>query len=240
MTDEEQASTYKTIVADPPWPYKNPGEFTKGGTPIARGAGSVARYGGMPIDELKALGVEALADANAHMYLWTTNAFLLNGVAGELMEAWGFRPITVLTWMKTTSEGVVCKGCKEFALQGGYDLTEFKESLEVGTIRASGRTGYYYRGATEHCIFGVRGSLKLTTDDALPTGFLWPRKGDHSVKPEAFYDTVEHASPGPYLELFARRNRLGWDTWGNESLEHVELEHTETVLGEDNVVELKR
>ena len=52
--------------------------------------------------------------------------------------------------------------------------------------------------------------------------FIWPR-GKHSAKPEAFMDMVEQVSPGPYLELFARRNRLGWDTWGNESLELVEI-----------------
>jgi N6-adenosine-specific RNA methylase IME4 len=34
---------------------------------------------------------------------------------------------------------------------------------------------------------------------------------------------VESVSPGPYLEMFARRNRLGWDTWGNEALGHVEI-----------------
>ncbi len=45
----------------------------------------------------------------------------------------------------------------------------------------------------------------------------------HSTKPEAFLDHIEAISPGPYLELFARRQRLGWDTWGNEALNHVEL-----------------
>jgi N6-adenosine-specific RNA methylase IME4 len=54
------------------------------------------------------------------------------------------------------------------------------------------------------------------------TWFGWKRAA-HSAKPEAFLDLVEETSPGPYLELFARRNRLGWDTWGNEALEHVEL-----------------
>jgi N6-adenosine-specific RNA methylase IME4 len=49
--------------------------------------------------------------------------------------------------------------------------------------------------------------------------FEWDR-GKHSQKPEAFLDLVEATSPGPYLELFARRNRIGWSTWGNESLEH--------------------
>lgn len=52
--------------------------------------------------------------------------------------------------------------------------------------------------------------------------FTWPR-GKHSEKPEAFLDLVERVSPGPYLELFARRDRLGWDTWGNESLNTAEV-----------------
>jgi N6-adenosine-specific RNA methylase IME4 len=49
------------------------------------------------------------------------------------------------------------------------------------------------------------------------------RYRQHSDKPECFLDYIEQVSPGPYVELFARRNRLGWDTWGNESLEHLEL-----------------
>lgn len=48
-----------------------------------------------------------------------------------------------------------------------------------------------------------------------------PAQRRHSRKPEAFLDVIEKVSPGPYLEMFARRNRLGWDTWGNESLEMV-------------------
>ena len=52
--------------------------------------------------------------------------------------------------------------------------------------------------------------------------YEWPR-GKHSKKPEAFQDIVESVSPGPYLELFARRQRLGWHTWGNEALNHVTL-----------------
>ena len=52
--------------------------------------------------------------------------------------------------------------------------------------------------------------------------FDWPRS-EHSRNPEAFLDLVESVSDGPYLELFARRNRFGWDTWGNESLELAEV-----------------
>lgn len=52
--------------------------------------------------------------------------------------------------------------------------------------------------------------------------FTWPR-GKHSAKPEAFLDLVERVSPAPRLELFARRDRLGWDTWGNEALNTAEV-----------------
>jgi len=53
--------------------------------------------------------------------------------------------------------------------------------------------------------------------------FTWPR-GKHSAKPEAFLDLVERMSPGPYVELFARRARFGWDYWGDESLGTATLE----------------
>jgi N6-adenosine-specific RNA methylase IME4 len=52
--------------------------------------------------------------------------------------------------------------------------------------------------------------------------FEWPR-GKHSAKPDAFLDLVERVSPGPYCELFARRDRLGWDTWGDQSLGTAEM-----------------
>jgi N6-adenosine-specific RNA methylase IME4 len=41
------------------------------------------------------------------------------------------------------------------------------------------------------------------------------------VKPDSFLDMVEAVSPGPRVELFARRQRFGWDTWGFEAIEHV-------------------
>jgi N6-adenosine-specific RNA methylase IME4 len=47
--------------------------------------------------------------------------------------------------------------------------------------------------------------------------------GSHSTKPELFLDEIERVSPGPYLEMFARRTRFQWDTWGNEALNHIEI-----------------
>lgn len=77
---------------------------------------------------------------------------------------------------------------------------------------------------TEFCLFARRGTCPATR--RIETSwFHWPR-GRHSAKPEAFIDLVESISPGPYLELFARRNRLGWHTWGNEALCHIPLSLT--------------
>lgn len=50
----------------------------------------------------------------------------------------------------------------------------------------------------------------------------WPR-GKHSAKPEEFQTVVESVSPGPYLEMFARRKRPGWASWGNEVQSDVSL-----------------
>jgi N6-adenosine-specific RNA methylase IME4 len=75
--------------------------------------------------------------------------------------------------------------------------------------------GHYFRNTTEHVIFGVRGSLPTKRKNAR-TDFTAPM-GRHSEKPEMFYRLIESMSPGPYLELFARRAAPGWDTWGNET-----------------------
>lgn len=185
---------YQTIVADPPWPYRQAGgpRSSTDHRPNAKAhdpSGSVAQYGAMTIPALCALRPPAAADA--HLYLWTTNAFM--DEAHDVARAWGFTPKTICTWGKVQADGVT----------------------------PSYRMGYYFRGATEHWIFAVRGRLRLRRKD-LPTLFLWPR-ASHSVKPEPFYDVVEAASPGPYLEMFARRRRLGWDVWGDGVDSDVEM-----------------
>jgi N6-adenosine-specific RNA methylase IME4 len=82
--------------------------------------------------------------------------------------------------------------------------------------------GGTFAHTSEFVLFAKRGGAPALRR-VETTWFEWPR-GAHSVKPEAFLDLVESVSPGPYLELFARRQRLGWDTWGNEALEHVSLD----------------
>jgi len=143
----------------------------------------------MSMNDLMEMSVPAEDDA--HLYLWTTNAFMVE--AHALAEAWGFKQKTIITWTK----------------------------IRQADGQPSMKMGHYYRGATEHCLFCVRGKLKLI-GPAAPTAILAARL-PHSQKPEEFYRMVEEQSPGPHLELFARRQRNGWATWGNELPNDLEI-----------------
>lgn len=112
-------------------------------------------------------------------------------------------------------------------LRHAWDICEswgFRYSTLLVWCKAPmGAAGFpAYPGHTEFVVFARRGSLRHQARVADRNWWMWPRSG-HSSKPEAFLDIVEAVSPGPYLELFARRQRLGWDTWGDEALEHVEV-----------------
>ena len=188
--DFADLGTYSTVVADPPWPYEGGGPVGTGG----RGAGFVrqtpspsasASYDLLSIAQLCAMPVKDHVERNAHLYLWFTNAFAEE--AHVIARAWGFAPKTIITWVKTRdADGL-----------------------------PSMKTGYYFRSATEHALFCVRGSLPLRVDSGVATAFLHPRL-PHSVKPPKFMALVEECSPPAYLEVFARRPRSGWDSFGNQ------------------------
>jgi hypothetical protein len=91
---------YRTIVADPPW------DVQRLASPGSRGFGTQdgtlksirLEYPTMGIAEIAALPVKALADDDAHLYVWTINRYVEEtyGIA----RAWGFEPKTLLTWAK--------------------------------------------------------------------------------------------------------------------------------------------
>lgn len=72
--------------------------------------------------------------------------------------------------------------------------------------------GGAYALTTEHVLFARRGRGAFV--ERHPTTWWQWDRGEHSEKPAAFLDIVERVSPGPYVELFARAPRLGWDSWG--------------------------
>jgi N6-adenosine-specific RNA methylase IME4 len=113
----EDRRVWRTIVIDPPWAYQQrwaqrgkgnahshdglAGIFKrggKGGEYAAGIRGAAAQYDCMSIEQIAALPVGEWAADDAHLYLWTTNAFLRDAFA--LMEGWGFAYKTTLTWIK--------------------------------------------------------------------------------------------------------------------------------------------
>jgi N6-adenosine-specific RNA methylase IME4 len=90
-----------------------------------------------------------------------------------------------------------------------------------GELRArpSFGIGYWLRGCSEPILLGKRGNAKCP--DVPYLGLLGQRM-EHSRKPDSIHEIAE-GLPGPYLELFARRKRLGWDVWGNEVSSAVEV-----------------
>lgn len=103
-------------------------------------------------------------------------------------------------------------------LREGFDLLDawgFTYKACLTWCKPQIGMGNYFRNSTEHVYFALRGSLPTEANN-IPTWFQADRTR-HSAKPESFYDIVEKSSPGPWLEMFARRRRLGWHTWGNEA-----------------------
>lgn len=194
---------YRTVVADPPWDHSD-------GTGVTLTVGMSARphpekgkrmppYSALSVEAICGLPVGDIAEDDAHLYLWTTNRYLRS--VWDVAEAWGFSGVCVITWAKAY------RG----ALGGGA-----------------------WQSNTEFCLFARRGNLP-TIGKARGRWYDWPRRfgpptaeggkrsSMHSAKPEQFLDLVEQVSPGPYAELFARRERLGWDSWGDESANTIEM-----------------
>jgi N6-adenosine-specific RNA methylase IME4 len=90
---------------------------------------------------------------------------------------------------------------------------KYKTLLTWEKINACGM-GYWFRGVTEHLLVGVRG--KVPAFRSREKNLFRARRRKHSEKPEEAFTLIETVSPGPRLELFARRVRPGWTCWGNE------------------------
>lgn len=259
---------YRTIVADPPWDLTTGPPFATGGTsrPVP--------YPTLTVDEIKALPVRAMSDnldCDAHLYLWTVNAYLSD--AFDVCRAWGFHPAQAIVWAKATigtGLGGSWPSNVEFVIFARRpkvvarpDVLRLTRALAdaadaVGITRrqvdehmgTSDMAGWWLSHVETRCacptdeqwprlrdflrlgetldstvarINAAKGTAERQKLSRAPSSwFTWPR-GEHSAKPDAFLDIVEQVSPGPYVELFARRARFGWDYWGNESLGTAEM-----------------
>lgn len=171
----------------------------------------LSRYPTMTLDEICDLPVEVAAADRAHLYMWVPNALLPEGL--RVMEHWGFKYKSNLIWYKIRKDG--------------------------GPDRRG--VGFYFRNVTEILLFGVRGRDVRTMPPARSQeNIISTQKREHSRKPDEQYDLIERCSWGPYLEMFARGQREGWDGWGNQAEAYTPTWKTYANHSQVNVVPLKK
>jgi N6-adenosine-specific RNA methylase IME4 len=108
-------------------------------------------------------------------------------LALEVIEAWGFaHKTTAFTW------------AKQNASDNGWFMGN----------------GYWTRANPESCWLATRGHPKRLNADVRQ--LIVAPVMEHSRKPDEIHDRIERLVAGPYLELYARRERAGWVTWGDE------------------------
>ena len=153
----------------------------------------LSRYSTMRLEEIKALPVSKVADEKCHLYLWVPNALLPEGL--EVMQAWGFEYKTNIIWEKIRKDGM-----------------------------PDGRgVGFYFRNVTEILLFGIRGDKNRTLDPGRSqVNLIRSIKREHSRKPDEFVNLIERCSSAPFLEIFARGDRAGWDMWGDQAVDSYE------------------
>lgn len=146
------------------------------------------RYETMPLEDIISLPVEQIAAPKSHLYLWVPNALLPDGLS--VMSAWGFKYKGNIIWEKVRKDG-----------------------------QPDGRgVGFYFRNVTEILLFGIRGENNRTLPPARSqVNLVRTQKREHSRKPDEIVSIIERCSPGPFVELFARGDRDGWDMWGNQA-----------------------
>ena len=182
---------FKCILADPPWQFNS----LWGGRPKKVGNNYPSRaidahYDTLTIDEICALPVPDLCAPDCVLFMWTCWPVLQ--ASFKVIEAWGFTYKTCgFSWMKADP----------------YRLFADEKTPFAGL-------GYWTRANTEPCLLATRGKPKRRAAD-VRQGIIAPRR-EHSRKPDEIHGRIERLIDGPYLELFARAQRAGWSTWGNE------------------------
>ncbi len=154
--------------------------------------GAESHYTCLSTPDLMELNLPPIAD-NSILFMWYVSSMLEDAIT--VVNAWGFTIKTSIVWVKTKS-GVV-------------DDTVDENDLAFGMGRIT-------RAAHEGCLVATKGKYtKLIRAHNIRSVFFAPR-GEHSEKPQKFYDLVEFLCPdGDKLELFARKPRTGWTTIGD-------------------------
>jgi N6-adenosine-specific RNA methylase IME4 len=147
-------------------------------------------YSTMTMRQITRLPVDEIAAKDCALFMWCCWPSI--GDALTIIETWGFQYKTcAFSWMKADPYRLFADDATPFA-----------------------GMGYWTRANTEPCLLATRGRPKRLNAD-VRQGIIAPRR-EHSRKPDGIHERIERLVAGPYLELFARQRRQGWDVWGNE------------------------
>ncbi len=189
------AGKYAMIAADPPWHFRARSVKNRSAWKSRRDAEH--HYPVMGADDIAALPVAAIAAPDAHLFLWTTGPNIQQ--AFDVIKAWGFRFSGMgFVWIKLKRS----VDTRQLRM-----VTTAESDLHVGL-------GFTTRKNAEFCLLARRGNAKRISKSVREV-ILAPVR-EHSRKPDEFYHRARQYAAGPYLELFARQRRPGWDAWGFE------------------------
>lgn len=185
---------YAVIYADPPWQYKTYNEKGRSRCPDWRSHKDAAakHYETMTFEDIKNLPVSNMAADDCVLLVWVTMPFLQQ--AFEVIESWGFKYKTCgFAWMKRNKN---------------------TPSLFIDASDIFMGTGYWTRSNCELCLLATKGKPKRQHAD-VPQALFTPLR-QHSRKPTEVYERIERLLNGPYIELFSRTKRSGWDMVGDQ------------------------
>lgn len=177
----------RIIAADPPWRFKSNSVENPG-------RNALRHYECLSLSDIAALPVADLAAPQSALLLWITGPLLVIGAHLPIMKAWGFKPSGMaFVWIKLNPKAA--------------SLFFLSSDLAMGG-------GFTTRKNAEFCLIGKRGK-SVRRDAGVHEVIIAPRR-EHSRKPDEVFERIERYSAGPYVELFARRERPNWTTWGHE------------------------
>jgi N6-adenosine-specific RNA methylase IME4 len=98
------------------------------------------------------------------------------------------------------------------------DAWGFVYKSNMAWVKPRPGLGNHVRGQHELVLVGMKGTFPKPPETSRPTSIFEGPLGAHSEKPEALYEALEAAYPGlPKVEMFARREREGWVSWGDQA-----------------------
>lgn len=210
------ASKFNVILCDFPWNFKT---YTGNGVPQRA---AEQHYETMTAAEGIRVPVDSLATSDAALFMWSTSSHIEQ--CFHMAKAWGFRYSTkAFCWAKLNkhAERNHEKQIWDWLECGGHsdlpeiaDLKNWFMGMGYGTRRNTEDCWLFTRGSPARRLFDAGGFMKK--DQGIRELIVAPID-EHSRKPAETYDRIERMFEGPYLELFARNSRAGWQAWGNET-----------------------